>query len=77
VAGERIDQDGGSIYELRLLGEVSEDDVNRMSPCGVSLDRRDETTTTFRAATDQAGMIGLMRYLHGMGFVILSVYSQR
>jgi hypothetical protein len=77
VAGERIDQDGGSTYELRLLGEVSEDDVNRMSPCEVSLVRRDETTTTFRAATDQAGMLGLMRYLHGMGFVILSVYSQR
>jgi hypothetical protein len=77
VAGERIDQDGGSTYELRLLGEVSEDDVNRMSPCRVTLVRRDETTTTFRAATDQAGMLGLMRYLHGMGFVILSVCSQR
>jgi hypothetical protein len=77
VVGERIGQEAGSSYRLRLLGEVSEDDVNRMSPCRVSQVQRDEKTTTFRAATDQAGMIGLMRYLHGMGFVILSVCSQR
>lgn len=68
MAGECIGQDAGSTYRLRILGEVSEDNVNRMSPCGVTLVRRDETSTTFRAATDQAGMIGLMRYLHGKGF---------
>jgi hypothetical protein len=77
VVGERIGQEAGSSYRLRLLGEVGVDDVNRMSPCAVTLAQKDETTTTFHAATDQAGMIGLMRYLHGMGFVILSVQSQR
>jgi hypothetical protein len=76
VTGERIGQGANSTYQLRLLGEVSQEDVNRMSPCRVSQVRRDEKTTTFRAVTDQAGMIGLMRYLHGMGFVILSAISE-
>jgi hypothetical protein len=77
VVGERIGQEAGSSYRLRLLGEVSEGEVNPMSPCGVTLIRRGKSSTTFRATTDQAGMIGLMRYLHGMGFVILSVHCQR
>ena len=73
MVGERIGQDAGSIYQLMLFGEISEEDVNPMSPCGVTLIRSGKTSTTFRVATDQAGIIGLMRYLHGNGFRFLSV----
>lgn len=73
MAEERIGPKLGSIYQFKLLGELREEDVNLMSPCVVTLVRRGRTTTTFKASTDQAGIIGLMRFLHGMGFAFLEI----
>jgi hypothetical protein len=39
--------------------------------------RGDQAATLFTVCTDQSGLIGLMRHLHGLGFVFLSVNCER
>jgi hypothetical protein len=60
-------------YQIKMEGRVDEDDVNAMSPLRVTVRRRDEAATLLTARTDQAGLIGLLRHLHGRGDVLLSV----
>ena len=37
------------------------------------MERVDAAATIFTIRTDQSGLIGLMRHLHGRGFVFMSV----
>jgi hypothetical protein len=60
-------------YHVEVEGRVHEDDVNAMSPLQVTVRRRNEVATLLTARTDQAGLIGLLRHLHGRGDVLLSV----
>jgi hypothetical protein len=60
-------------YQIEVEGQLDESDVNAMSPLQVTVRRRDEVATLLTARTDQAGLIGLLRHLHGRGNVLLSV----
>jgi hypothetical protein len=61
------------IYHIQLRGPVDEQEVNEMSPLLLARESGDTAVTQFSVATDQSGLIGLMRHLHGLGFVFLSV----
>jgi hypothetical protein len=60
-------------YHIRLRGQVAEGEINAMSPLEMTVERADADATLFRVRTDQSGLVGLLRHLHGLGFVLLSV----
>ncbi len=64
-------------YHIRLRGQVDEAEINAMSPLHLAVEQVDPDTTLFAIRTDQSGLIGLMRHLHGLGFLILSVERER
>ena len=61
------------VYHIQLRGQIDEEEVNEMSPLLLVWEGGDTAVTQFSVATDQSGLIGLMRYLHGLGFTFLSV----
>ncbi len=61
------------IYHIRLDGLVDQDTINAISPLAVTAGQVDPNGTILTVHTDQSGLIGLMRHLHGRGFVFLSV----
>ena len=60
-------------YHIRVRGQVNEDELNATSPLLMTVVRTDADTTLLSVRTDQSGLIGLMRHLHGLGFVFLSI----
>jgi hypothetical protein len=60
-------------YRIEVLGQVDENDLNTMSPFKTTVIRAEAAATLFTIHTDQSGLIGMIRHLHGQGFVLLSV----
>lgn len=61
-------------YIIKVRGSVDQDDVNAASPVTLTVDCADESATILSACTDQSGLIGILRHLHGMGFVLISIH---
>jgi hypothetical protein len=66
-----------NIYHIRLRGWVDEVEINRMSPLNLAREGGDTAVTQFAVHSDQSGLIGLMRHLHNLGYVILAVTSEQ
>ena len=66
------------VYHFQIQGQVDEAEINAMSPLQLTRDEVevDTAVTQFSIHTDQSGLIGLMRHLHGRGFVFLSVHCE-
>ena len=64
-------------YLIQLRDQVNENDLNAMSPIQMTVVRVDTAATLFTICADQSGLIGLLRHLHGRGFVLLSVNCER
>ena len=64
-------------YQIEVRGQVNENDLNAMSPLQMTVVRVDTASMLFTVCTDQSGLIGLIRHLHGRGFVLLSVNCER
>lgn len=64
-------------YTIQLRGQVSESEINALVPLRLAAAESDVQAgtgaTRFTLRSDQSGLIGLMRSLHGLGFIILSV----
>jgi hypothetical protein len=60
-------------YLIQLRGSVDIEEVNARAPLQIAGVRADTTTTQVTVSTDQAGLIGLLRHLHGLGFQFLSI----
>ena len=58
-------------FSLRLDGQVSERELNGMSPIEMTA-QSELSTTRLTFSTDQSGLLGLLSYLHGLGFVFLA-----
>jgi len=63
-------------YTLQLLGQVSESEINALGPLQMTIEKAGPKATWFTIRTDQSGLVGLMRHLHGLGFVFLSITRQ-
>ncbi len=59
-------------YRVQVAGRVDERDFNATSPLKMKVERFEADSTWLSVLTDQSGLIGLMRHLHGRGFVLLS-----
>jgi hypothetical protein len=64
-------------YLVQLRGQVGEGEVNALSPLQVTVARVDAAATLLTVCTDQSGLIGLLRHLHGLGFVFVSINCER
>ncbi len=60
-------------YQILIHGQVDEDDLNDDSPLRLTVEQAGMDVTLLAVRTDQAGLIGLIRHLHGLGFVLLSI----
>ena len=73
-------------YQIEVRGWIDEKDLNTISPLQVTMMLADadeehpdadreypEAATRFTVCTDQSGLIGLLRHLHGRGVLLLSV----
>jgi len=60
-------------YLLKLRGQVNDDEVNGLSPIRMKVKHVDAEGTLLTLCTDQSGLVGLMSYLHGLGFTFLSL----
>jgi hypothetical protein len=63
-------------YQIKVRGQVDENDLNVMSPLQVTVVGMDARATLISIHTDQSGLVGLMRHLHGRGFELLSLYRE-
>jgi hypothetical protein len=63
-------------YQIEVRGQVGESAFNATSPLQVTVVRMNPAATLLTAYTDQSGLIGLIRHLHGHGFVLLSVIRE-
>jgi hypothetical protein len=60
-------------YLLKLFGQVSEGEVNSMSPVQMTVKEVEADGTVLSICSDQSGLVGLLSYLHGLGFIFLSM----
>ncbi len=64
-------------YQIELQGLLDEHDLNPASPQEMILLCQSPGVSLFAVRTDQSGLIGLLRYLHGRGLVLLSVRCEK
>ncbi len=62
------------VYQIQISGLVKENEVASFSPPEWKLEQDVEGNTLFTVCTDQAGLVGLIRHLHGFGFELLSIH---
>jgi hypothetical protein len=60
-------------YTILLRGQVSESEINALGPLQATASQGESHCTQLSFSTDQSGLVGLIGYLHGLGFVILCV----
>lgn len=60
-------------YQIQISGQVAEGDIESFCPPAAELRPCGDSNTLLLVRTDQAGMVGLIRHLHGQGFVLLSI----
>ncbi len=61
------------VYCITLQGQVSENEITTAGPLQVKVTQAGPQCTRLAFTTDQSGLVGLIGYLHGLGFVILCV----
>lgn len=64
-------------YQIEVRGQIDENALNATSPIQMTAAQVDGSATRLTVCTDQSGLVGLIRYLHSRGLVLLSVYSDR
>jgi hypothetical protein len=60
-------------YQIEICGEVDDADLNSGSPLRVTVEHAAANRTVLTVYTDQSGLIGVLRHIHGLGMVLLAV----
>jgi hypothetical protein len=63
-------------YQIKVQDQVDENDLNANSPIQMTVVGVGMATTLLTICADQSGLIGLLRHLHGRGFVLLAVLPE-
>jgi hypothetical protein len=61
-------------YQIRIDGQVAENEVAPFIPPEWKIEPDEEGCSILTVHTDQSGLVGLIRHLHGLGFELLSFY---
>jgi hypothetical protein len=62
------------VYRILVRGTVEERAIAATSPLHVKVAHSDPEATVLEVNADQSGLIGMLRYLHQQGFILLSVH---
>lgn len=60
-------------YKIQIHGRVEEADIDASSPLPFTIEPVEEVNTTLTLQTDQSGIIGMIRHLHGLGLTLISI----
>ena len=60
-------------YYIEVQGRIEESDLNAISPIQMAVADTDADSMRLTVYTDQSGLIGLIRHLHGLKLAILSL----
>ncbi len=60
-------------YRIQVRGQVEADAIREYGPSGLSVEQAEPGSTLLAACTDQSGLMGLLRRLHSLGLVLVSV----
>ena len=63
-------------YEIKVYGQLDDSWLGWVGEAEVhveTLDDNNQVTTFSDVVTDQAGLVGLIRRLHGLGVVLISI----
>jgi hypothetical protein len=67
--------DDRRVYRIEIAGQITESDILAFSPPGAKIEPAGETCSVLTVLTDQSGLVGLIRHLHGLGLVLLAFTS--
>lgn len=62
-------------YQIHINGQVIESEIAQFCPSEWTIDSNKNHSSLLTIETDQSGLIGLLRHLHGLGFELLSFNS--
>jgi hypothetical protein len=68
---------GMHTYHIQLHGQAAVSELNPMSPHQMTIVQSEPSATLISICTDQAGLLGTLRHLHNLGFVLLAVACQQ
>lgn len=60
-------------YRIKIHGRVEEEDIHPTSPLQFRIEQAEEPNTAIMLQTDQSGIIGLIRHLHSLGLMLISM----
>jgi hypothetical protein len=60
------------LYQIQIAGQVAESDISAFCPASTKIAPCGNTYSVLTVHTDQSGLVGLIRQLHGLGFVLLA-----
>ncbi len=60
-------------FILKVRGQVCESEINAAGPLKIIVTSLEPASTLLAFSCDQSGLVGMINYLHGLGFEILSV----
>jgi len=63
-------------YHIEIRGKFDQNYFNRTAPYRIAEVHGNPDSTRLVIHADQAGLIGLVRYLHQQGFVLLGVQRE-
>lgn len=61
-------------YHVAVKGKINPSDLCTSSPLAMEMVSETAAATSFTICTDQSGLIGMLRYLHGRSVMILSLF---
>lgn len=67
-------------YEIKVCGQLDESWLNWFGEAKAlveTLADNNDITTISNVVMDQAGLVGLIRRLHGLGIVLISIRTER
>ncbi len=68
--------DDSRTYLIELQGQLNESDLPPTGPLAMQRLHQEPGSTFFTVRADQSGLIGLLRFLHGRGLVLLSLQRE-
>lgn len=72
--GIGMDMEDIRIYQIRIEGQIVESEIAPFSPPGWKLEPGGKGASLLTVKTDQSGLVGLIRHLHGLGFALISIH---
>jgi len=60
-------------WRIRIHGKVEEEDIRPTSPVWFSIEQAEPAGTWLSLEADQSGIVGLIRHLHALGLVLISM----